>query len=986
MKKLLSSDRKTTLLRIAFSIVILSLIISILPAKPSYADDSNLPKYRLYAGDLRESANRPDIIAYANTQHTAPPPEFDITVNGKFWRYYQWISLTEKGSWIKATTNIATDCIGVQFWGDQTDGWARITVDGSEVCRVNTYGKSGKYPGEVFANYVEIYNLPMAKHTIIVDVLGINGQGGGPDVTVFFFGLRKAPATVPPQPAPSPPPPTGVEQLVIDVWTNKGGQGPDTHGGTFRVGEETIVYVQANSTIQARWSISGPSMTNSGVETLEAGETYRLPLGEAEQKDIGQWRAVFEASIPGGQVASDTTSFTVVATGTTPTPPPAPITPPPAPTTTEVEKETAKVNASNATELDALKALKMAEGELDIDLNMDANGDGEVTKEDAQLILQWAVETQGGLLSAPQQEIVDTLGPPSCFTVTYLLDSATEYNAIVRTEIWAYPEDQKQITFIAGDIYAVDDLPAVENEDKVVYPDLKPEDFDCSMDYEQVAARISGDVGAVDLLPEAFKEAGMETYLGDKVFFITVDGQLVHLETFGVEGQLSASEQLKPYLASLNPTNLLAPQPVLAKDESQVKKERHHDTLVKKLFRFFRSIPSRITRGFEKVVEKVARLILPRELVPYAVAIAEFQLGRLPVWQKLAKINDVAKLENELSQLQDRYRQVVTNIGNLVKSLKSQQERMNLALQAAGVDVPELQTRIGYLNELISKLDAAQSKLNSAPPKLEDILRLVSNNVVKKTLRNCEGIVLADVNEQLQKLGLEDVVKTFLEKGPRGLDANTVITLYVNGDVDRMIKSKGIDPNLKDEITKQCLAEWKKNKAAAVNNPKQRLNQLNQIIDNILAKHPQAPQTPKEAKPPAEGPPITWQQINLTGAFTERMNSGDWSANFVNLTIKPQTNDSGMITGEGRATKRDGSEDYQYAFEGVYMKASGGTTSSAKCTIKLRQTSQGKTSDYEGTCGWGGILNSDGTFEGEIFTQDCFPTYVQPRAFELRKE
>lgn len=201
MKRIIPPNNKSTFLRIVFSIAIFSLTISILTPL-SFADTGSQPQYRLYTGDIRESSNKPDIIAYANTQEAAPPPEFNITVSGKCWRYHEWVSVTEKGSWISATTTIPTDCLGVQLWGDQTDGWARITVDGSEVCRVNTYGKSGKYPGEAFAYYLEIYNLPMAEHTVVAEVLGINGAGGGPDVTVYYFGLRKATATAPSQPAP----------------------------------------------------------------------------------------------------------------------------------------------------------------------------------------------------------------------------------------------------------------------------------------------------------------------------------------------------------------------------------------------------------------------------------------------------------------------------------------------------------------------------------------------------------------------------------------------------------------------------------------------------------------------------------------------------------------------------------------------------------------------------------------------------------------
>jgi hypothetical protein len=53
---------------------------------------------------------------------------------------------------------------------------------------------------------------------------------------------------------------------------------------------------------------------------------------------------------------------------------------------------TITIPAQAATALDALKALKMAQGTLAVDLAYDADGNGSVTADDAQLILKWAVQ------------------------------------------------------------------------------------------------------------------------------------------------------------------------------------------------------------------------------------------------------------------------------------------------------------------------------------------------------------------------------------------------------------------------------------------------------------------------------------------------------------------------------------------------------------------------------------------------------------------
>ena len=181
------------------------------------------------------------------------------------------------------------------------------------------------------------------------------------------------------------PPPT---PLTVDVWVNKGGQGRNMPGGTYKVGEEIVLYVEVSATCQGAWTLSGPPGTDSGEQLMDSG-IYDWPLGKAEEADIGQWQMVFEAWTD-GQRASDSTSFVIA--GAEPEPEPIP-TPPPTPTPSEPkEQPTPKVDASNATELYALMALKMSEGSMPVDLNLDADGDGQVTRQDACLILKWAVK------------------------------------------------------------------------------------------------------------------------------------------------------------------------------------------------------------------------------------------------------------------------------------------------------------------------------------------------------------------------------------------------------------------------------------------------------------------------------------------------------------------------------------------------------------------------------------------------------------------
>jgi hypothetical protein len=83
--------------------------------------------------------------------------------------------------------------VGVQFWGDQNDGWARVLVDGTEVWRGSTYGTSGDPAAGAYVKYLEISGLATGAHTVRVECLGINGAGGGDDVTILLFGFGVKP-------------------------------------------------------------------------------------------------------------------------------------------------------------------------------------------------------------------------------------------------------------------------------------------------------------------------------------------------------------------------------------------------------------------------------------------------------------------------------------------------------------------------------------------------------------------------------------------------------------------------------------------------------------------------------------------------------------------------------------------------------------------------------------------------------------------------
>jgi len=189
-----------------------------------------------------------------------------------------------------------------------------------------------------------------------------------------------------------------IPGLVVDIYTNKGGFNINVPGGEYRLGEKPFLYYAVSIGCRVEVVLSGPYGTKTyPPHTAIYNVIYPIQLGVAEEADIGQWRAtIYAETMDGTQSATDTVAFTVYDPSSLPviippTPPadePDPSPPPPP----AQEEPVDRIDAAGATLLDALRALKMANGDLAEDLRMDADGDGSVSREDARLILKWAVE------------------------------------------------------------------------------------------------------------------------------------------------------------------------------------------------------------------------------------------------------------------------------------------------------------------------------------------------------------------------------------------------------------------------------------------------------------------------------------------------------------------------------------------------------------------------------------------------------------------
>lgn len=142
----------------------------------------------LLEGNAAEFETPPAVIAFANVEEESPPPGVSVVDNceGFCWRYFQWVALGFADQMLEASFAEPVTDLGIQFWGDQNDGWARVLVDGQELWTGNTYGSGGEWPGDAFVRYLQISGLSAKPHTVRVEHMDHG------DVTVFFFGFGRA--------------------------------------------------------------------------------------------------------------------------------------------------------------------------------------------------------------------------------------------------------------------------------------------------------------------------------------------------------------------------------------------------------------------------------------------------------------------------------------------------------------------------------------------------------------------------------------------------------------------------------------------------------------------------------------------------------------------------------------------------------------------------------------------------------------------------
>jgi len=139
----------------------------------------------VHPGYVREYAVQPDLYVIANKDEVFPPDGITLAHSDDSISYGTNRVLWGARSWVKATTELPFDAMGVQIYGAPTIGWARVLFDGQEIWRGNTaeiWAHKGWHGG-----YIEVSGFHPGSHTLRIESMGFDYH----PVTIAFFGFSE---------------------------------------------------------------------------------------------------------------------------------------------------------------------------------------------------------------------------------------------------------------------------------------------------------------------------------------------------------------------------------------------------------------------------------------------------------------------------------------------------------------------------------------------------------------------------------------------------------------------------------------------------------------------------------------------------------------------------------------------------------------------------------------------------------------------------
>lgn len=139
----------------------------------------------VHEGYARQFSVQPDVFVDANPGSATPPVGIEIRHDESSIPYGLNRVLWGDQSGVEASTELPFQAMGVQVFGDNTIGWARVIFDGKELWRGDTksiWSDKGR-----FGAYFEVSGFEPGLHTLRIESIGSDYR----PVTVAFFGFNE---------------------------------------------------------------------------------------------------------------------------------------------------------------------------------------------------------------------------------------------------------------------------------------------------------------------------------------------------------------------------------------------------------------------------------------------------------------------------------------------------------------------------------------------------------------------------------------------------------------------------------------------------------------------------------------------------------------------------------------------------------------------------------------------------------------------------
>jgi hypothetical protein len=429
----------------------------------------------------------------------------------------------------------------------------------------------------------------------------------------------------------------------------------------------------------------------------------------------------------------------------------------------------------------------------------------------------------GGIFSkndnpSAQETTLNTLGYPAHFMIEYLPRETDTGASYIRHEIWYYPDVNKKIVFLAGDIAYVDILDPKQVPSTPT--PLQPENFVYGQTIEEVSTLLGEEAREIELIEGLSNDDGIQTVLSLSAVAAFEDGVLTYIQTLNPPEDTTPPEWTTMSDNEYLNLSLLSPNTVYARNIF-----RDGLRCIGKVCRFVQNVPNKITRPLGPVVGPIVSAILTNNLSKHA------EIGK--IFRDVNRIDKVIKSIEEqkrlVGELKKVYKDQANQLRKQAEELNAQKDLLGKKLITGEVTFDEYKEAAMDIHIMLNSLEAGAQRLEGASERVNTgtILNMLGKDILKQLANQAGDIVMSEIQGEVKRLLNLDVVKNLIRQGEGGEDA--ILDLLFSSELRRSLSSgsDGIDIDaLKKRIRDQLRQMIKDNQRDLRNNWNTRITDL----------------------------------------------------------------------------------------------------------------------------------------------------------------